>query len=320
LTKIVSYERKKGFVIPTLIILLGIAIIGLNITLYPHFLPQTITSENNSLIQQQAYAFYIVLVAGMISILFGLRKLYSYYKNKSGNTLGDATNSSSFFQPGLASPSSMPKPSLISIIINIVGNRSYYFKVFLPVLVSYGIFYSFVSSMLIVRPEGLYHTMRITAPSAIIMTHGPVGYAPTIALAITDHIGLLIIPINLVILCVVSALVGLNAVLLAYAFQNRPRNNRFSATNKTPHPINGSSPFMAGIGASAAIFAVCPTCASLYIFGILAGSFASTITSFAVSFYGLFAAISIPLLLISPIVTASSIRKAFGPNICYFKK
>ncbi len=300
-----------------MIILLGAAIIGLNITLYPHFLPQTITSENSILIQQQGYAFYIVLVGGKIIVLLGIYKLYSCYKTKFDKTFND-TASSSFFQPGLTPPL-LAKPSLISIIVNIVGNTSYKFKVFLPVIVGYGIFYTIVSSMLIIRPDGLHHTMGITAPSTIIMTHGPVGYAPTIALAITDYIGLLIIPINLVILCVVSALVGLNAILLTYAFVNRTRKKNSTVSAARSNPINGS-PFMAGIGASAAIFAVCPTCASLYIFGILAGSFASTITSFAVSFYGLFAAISIPLLLISPIVTASSIRKALDPNICTFKK
>lgn len=298
-----------------LIILLGVSIIGFNVMLYPHFLPQTITSENNSMIQQQGYAFYIVLVGGKIIVLLGVFKLYWYYKTQSANVFSGTTNSS-LFQPDLTSLS-MPKPPLISIIANIASNRSYIFKVFLPVSIGYGIFYSIVSSMLIVSLEGLHHTMGIAAPSAIIMTHGPVGYAPAIALAITDHIGLLIIPINLVILCIVSALVGLNAVLLAYAFQNRPAKNIFSADRG--HQMS-SSPFMAGVGASTAIFAVCPTCASLYIFGILAGSFASTITSFAVSFYGLFAAISIPLLLISPIVTASSIRKALGSNICSYKK
>ncbi len=313
----VFHEKKNGTLIPILIMLLGVTIIGLNITLYSHFLPQTITSENNSLIQQQGYAFYFVLVGGMISLLFGLHKLCSYYKIKSDKILSDAANSS-FLHQGLTSPS-VRKPSLISIILNIVGNRGYTFKVFLPVTIGYGIFYSLVSSMLIVRPEGLHHTMGIAAPSAILMTHGPVGYAPTIALAITDYIGLLIIPINLVILCVVSALVGLNAVLLAYAFVNRPKRKNSTVSATGSHQMSGS-PFMAGVGASAAIFAVCPTCASLYIFGILAGSFASTITSFGVAFYGLFAAVSIPLLLVSPIVTASSIRKALNPDICSFKK
>jgi hypothetical protein len=316
----VAFEKETRLLSPILIILLGMALVGLNIVLYPHFLPQTITSENNYLIQQQGYVFYIVLVGGMITVLTGIRKLYSYYKIRSVKTLNETT-SSSFFLPNLtfrspSSSSSLSKPSIISIIANVAGNRSS-FKIFLPVSIGYGVFYSIVSSMLIVRPEGFHHSMGIIAPYAMIMTHGPVGYAPSIALAITDYVGLLIIPINLVILCVVSALVGLNAILLAYAFINRPRKNALQADGS--HRLDGS-PFMVGVGASSAIFAVCPTCASLYIFGILTGSFASTITSFGVAFYGLFAAISIPLLLISPIVTAFSIRKALRLNACSFKK
>jgi hypothetical protein len=314
----VAFEKETRLLSPILIILLGMALVGLNIMLYPHFLPQTITSENNSLIQQQGYVFYIVLVGGMITVSAGIRKLYSYYKIRSVKTFNETTNSS-FFLPNLTfrtPSSSSTKPSIISIIANVAGNRSS-FKIFLPVSTGYGIFYSIVSSMLIVRPEGFHHSMGIIAPYAVIMTHGPVGYAPSIALAITDYVGLLIIPINLVILCVVSALVGLNAILLAYAFINRPRKNALQADGS--HRLDGS-PFMVGVGASAAIFAVCPTCASLYIFGILTGSFASTITSFGVAFYGLFAAVSIPLLLLSPIVTAFSIRKALRLNACSFKK
>jgi hypothetical protein len=313
----ISNKRGKEFAIPALIILLGASVIALNILLYPHFLPQTITSENSHRIQQQAYAFYTVLIGGEIIILCGVRKLYSYIKIKSERGSNNVADSS--FLQSDSTLHIMSELSLISIIALIAGNRNYIFKVFVPVTLGYGIFYSIVSSILIVRPEGLHHTMGMTAPSALIMTHGPAGYAPTIALAMTDHIGLLIIPINLVILCIVSALVGLNAVLLVYAFQNRPRKNNTLCVGESGHHLDGS-PFMAGLGASAAIFAVCPTCASLYIFGILTGSFASTITSFGVAFYGLFAAVSIPLLLISPVVTAYSIRKTLGLSICSFKK
>lgn len=313
-------KKYNGLATSIVIILLGTAIIGLNILSYQSRLPQTITNENSSLIQQQGYTFYVILLGGKIVVLFGIRKLYLYYKIKSAERLNETRSPSQMGSVSSSSPSSLPKPSLISIIVDVIGNKNS-LKVFLPVVVAYGLFYSIASSILIFRAEGFHHTTGLTAPYVTMMTHGPIGYAPSVALGITDHIGLLIIPINLVILCAVSGLVGLNAVLSTYVFLNRQKKKQtlFATNNATSIHINGS-PLVTAMGASTGIFAVCPTCASLYIFGVLTGSFASTITTFGVAFYGLFAAISIPLLVVSPFITASSLRKMFGSGMCYLKK
>jgi hypothetical protein len=117
---------------------------------------------------------------------------------------------------------------------------------------------------------------------------------------LTEHIGFLIIPINLIVTLVVSALVGFNTVISAYAFANRPKRSVNTAT--------GTSSILSVLGATTSLFAICPTCASFYIFNIMAGSLAPTVAAFAIS-YALFIIISIPLLFATLFITALSIRR-----------
>jgi Sec-independent protein secretion pathway component TatC len=110
----------------------------------------------------------------------------------------------------------------------------------------------------------------------------------------------------LIITIVVSALVGLNTVISLYAFANRPNNKKSSTTTAA---ATSSSSILGALGASTSLFTACPTCASFYIFSIMAGSLAPTIAAFAVTYYALFVVVSIPLLLVTPFITALSIRR-----------
>jgi hypothetical protein len=104
-------------------------------------------------------------------------------------------------------------------------------------------------------------------------------------------------PSHVVILLVLS-LVGVDMVFSIYAFKNHPKR---SIT--TPTSILGV------LGATTGLFAACPTCASFYIFSILEGSLAPTISAITATFYALFICISIPLLFLTPFITVLSIRK-----------
>jgi hypothetical protein len=128
---------------------------------------------------------------------------------------------------------------------------------------------------------------------------------------LTEHIGFLIIPINLIVTLVVSALVGFNTVISAYAFANRPKRSVNTAT--------GTSSILSVLGATTSLFATCPTCASFYIFNIMAGSLAPTVAAFAISYYALFIIISIPLLFATLFITALSIRRMMLLGQCYLK-
>ena len=278
------------------LISVGVGIVIGIIVSYPLFLPTIISRENSMWIDQISYIFYGLLVGGVIFTAFGIRKLFQRWN--------DGVN-----EP-LSSPSSSSYPSVFKIIINIVNDKKY-FRFFWPASIGYSLFYALVSSMIIYRPDNISDIYGLTIPSLVMISYGPLGYVPTISAYLNEHIGLLIIPINLIVTLVVSALVGFNTVLSAYAFAQRPKKSINTAT--------GTSSVLSIIGATTSLFAICPTCASFYIFNVMAGSLAPTVAAFVVSYYALFIAISIPLLLATLFITALSIRKMLLLGQCLLK-
>jgi hypothetical protein len=266
---------------------IGIGTLVLSIIFYPSLLPAVITDENSIWIQQVSYIFYGLLFGSIIVTAIGIHKTYQVCRCR--------TDLSLLLSAPSSPPINSPPISISKIITNILDDKKY-FRFFWPASIGYGIIYGIISSMLIYRSENFSYLYGVTIPSVVITSYGPIGYVPTIAAYFTDHIGLLIIPINLVVILLVSALVGVNMVFSIYAFKNRPKRPT-------------TTPILSVLGATTGLFAACPTCASFYIFNIIAGSLAPTISAFTVTFYALFIAISIPLLFFTPFITVLSIRK-----------
>jgi hypothetical protein len=274
----------------------GIGIVIGIIVSYPVFLPKVISQENSIWIDQISYIFYALLFGGVILTAFGISKLFQIWNNG--------------INERLSSLSSNSYHSIFKIIINILNDKKY-FRFFWPASIGYGLFYALVSSMIIYRPDHISHIYGVTVPSLVMISYGPLGYVPTISAYLNEHIGLLIIPINLIVTLVVSALVGFNTVLSAYAFVQRPKKSINTAT--------GTSSVLSILGATTSLFATCPTCASFYIFNVMAGSLAPTVAAFAISYYALFVAISIPLLFATLFITALSIRRMLLLGQCFLK-
>jgi hypothetical protein len=286
-------KKNVGIVISSI----GIVILLTSIIFYPSFLPRIITHENSVWIDLIGYIFYALLFGSLILTAFGINKTFRIWEYRTSISSSSSSPPQSFnCVPAFSH-------SLSKIIIKIVNEKKY-FRFFWPTSIGYGFFYAIVSSMFIYRPDNISDIYGVTLPSLVMTSYGPVGYVPTIAAYFTEHIGLLIIPINLIITIVVSALVGLNTVISLYAFANRPKNKKSSTAAAT-----SSSSILGALGASTSLFAACPTCASFYIFSIMAGSLAPTIAAFAVTYYALFVVVSIPLLLVTPFITALSIRR-----------
>jgi hypothetical protein len=274
----------------------GVGIMIGIIVSYPLFLPRVISQENSIWIDQISYIFYAVLFGGVIFTAFGIRKLMINLRLSSSTTSANSL-SNSF-------------PSIFEIIISIVNDKKY-FRFFWPASIGYGLFYALVSSMIIFRSDNISELYGVTVPSLVMISYGPLGYVPTMSAYLSEHVGLLIIPINLIVTLVVSSLVGFNTVLSAYAFAQRPK--------RSINPATGTSSVLSIIGATTSLFATCPTCASFYIFNVMAGSLAPTVAAFAISYYALFVAISIPLLLVTLFITALSIRRMLLLGQCFLK-
>jgi hypothetical protein len=287
-------KKNIGIVISSI----GIVILLTSFIIYPSFLPRIITHENSVWIDLIGYIFYALLFGSLILTAFGINKTFHKWDYRTSIPPSSSSPPQSFNRVP-------PFPhSLYKIIIKIVNDKKY-FRFFWPTSIGYGFFYAVVSSMFIYRPDNISDIYGVSIPSLVITSYGPVGYVPTIAAYFTEHIGLLIIPINLIITVVVSALVGFNTVISLYAFANRPKNKKSSTTTAA----TSSGSILGALGVTTSLFAACPTCASFYIFSIMAGSLAPTIAAFAVTYYVLFVVVSIPLLLATPFITALSIRR-----------
>ena len=195
---------------------------------------------------------------------------------------------------------------LISFITAAFSNRNYW-KIMIVAAVGYGIFFAFLSQILVYRADVSFTEKGIVVPSLdLIPCCGAVGYMPMLTIYITDHFLILIIPLNVILATTVSLLVGFNVALSIFAF----RMKKSSLQTKTS--------LAAGIGATSGLFVGCPTCAGSLIsalLGIGVAGAGGTSASVLAPFQTLFIAASIPALVVAPFLTARSIKSASSCSI-----
>ena len=85
-------------------------------------------------------------------------------------------------------------------------------KIFIVTFIAYGMFFSLAAGLIVYQPDIIfsYHYDAIVPSAHMNACCGDPGYMPTIIVYMTEHVGLQIIPINLVLVVTVSYLVGLN--------------------------------------------------------------------------------------------------------------
>ena len=175
-------------------IVLGFISIVVLFIIYARFENPGITPDAVSSIERLSISFYILLTISFGIIGIGLRK----YQRKAAAT-GNRT--------------------AISMICNSTISKNS-LKVFIITFVVYGFFFSMTSGILIYQPEVTfsYHYGAEIPSAHITPCCGPVGYMPKIIGYMTEHVGLQIIPINLVLQVTVSYLVATNTALAAVSY------------------------------------------------------------------------------------------------------
>lgn len=198
-----------------------------------------------------------------------------------------------------------PTNRLILFITGAFYDRNYW-KIMIVAAIGYGIFFGFLSQILVYRADVSFTERGIEVPSLdLIPCCAAPGYMPMATLYITDHFLILIIPLNVILATIVSLLVGFNVALSIFAFRLKK-----SLQTKTS--------LAAGIGATSGLFVGCPTCAGSLISALLGIGIAGaggTSASVLAPFQTLFIAASIPALVVAPFLTARSIRSASSCNI-----
>ena len=163
----------------------------------------------------------------------------------------------------------------------------------------YGLFFSLTSGILVYQPDVVfsYHYDAIVPSMHITPCCDEPGYMPKIIVYITEHIGLQIIPINLVLQIVVSYLVALNTSIAIAAIS-----------------ISKKSGGLSTIGATTGLFIACPTCVGSFLSIFIGSTSAIAMTVVVTQIQTLFIAITIPILLATPFIIARRIRSNQGES------
>lgn len=254
------------------LIVLGFAVMVFIFVIYSRYQnPEVFTPDAASAIQRIAYGFYIVLLAAIGAIAYGLHK---YQKEKVRKKSTD----------------------ILSIIATITWNKKAK-KIFVITFIGYGVFFSLISGTLVYQPEVNFIThYGATIPSGFVAPCcDELGYMPKIIVYLTEHVGLQVLPINLVLQVTVSYLVGLNMAIAITAYSISKKESGAST-----------------IGAAAGLFIACPTCAGTFL-SIFIGTASGIALSIALTqLQTVFIAVSIPVLLATPILMARKLRNPDG--------
>ncbi len=254
------------------LIVLGFMTIAILFVIYARYQdPELLTPSAIDGIQRIAYGFYIIMIASFGAIALGM---YRYHKDKVQSNGKD-----------------------LSTIIALVTSNSRSRRIFVVTFIGYGIFFSLASGTLVYQPEvnfSIHYGADIPSGFIAPCCDGP-GYMPKAIVYLTEHIGLQIIPINLVLQVIVSYLVGLNVAIATRAFT-----------------ISKQGGGMSTIGAATGLFIACPTCAGTFL-SIFIGTASGIALSLALTqLQTLLIAVSIPVLLVTPYAMARKLRNADG--------
>jgi len=262
------------------LIILGFVSIAFLFLLYSRYQEsELITLGSTEPIQRLAIAFYVVLIMAFGAVSFGLYQFHKYKVEEN-------------------------EKGILSIIaISTWNNKAR--KIFVITLIIYGIFFSLASGTLVYQPEvDFSHHYSAEIPSAFISPCcDQPGYMPKIIIYLTEHIGLQIIPINLVLQVTVSYLVGLNAAIAYTAFSISKKGRSASS-----------------IGAATGLFIACPTCAGSFLSLFVGTASGIALTIALAQLQTLFIAISLPILFVMPIIIARKLRNPDGSCVVEPKK
>jgi hypothetical protein len=192
------------------------------------------------------------------------------------------------------------KPSPISSTVVTAFAKGRYLQLLLASSLAYGVSYAFASGIIVFQPAWSFSEVyHVTIPSLAIATCcGPIGETPEAVLYLTQHLGILLVPINLLLLFSISWLVGLNASFAVFALRFRAKNVELG--------------WLGGLGALIGLFTSCPTCAGLAIISLVGGTGTLSVAFFLGPLQTLFVGLSIPILAAASLLSARSLHSIEG--------
>lgn len=251
------------------LIIIGIISLAITFTFYERF---TNPNQNqslfiNSTLKNLSYLVWIITFISTGSIVLGIWKFFT-----------------------CDSSSEIKKNTRYHMTLPFKQGKNYK-KISIIAAIVYGIFFSFLSQVLIYSPERNNENEGIKIPSINITPCCNIpGYVPMLTVYLANHFVLLLIPLNTLLVAIVSVLVGINISIGIYAI-------------KTSLKYFKNNYAIGAAGATFGLFMGCPTCAGS-IFASLFGFGAGTTFVVLSQFQTIFILLSIPALIVSPILFA----------------
>jgi hypothetical protein len=251
------------------LIAIGFVCIAILFLIYARLGNTEITPSAVSSVERAGIAFYAMMVLALGAISYGF---YQYHRHKVESA----------------------KDDYFSVIAQVTWNKKSR-RILVAIGVGYGVFFALTSGILVYQPDVTfsYHYNVIVPSAQIVPCCGDVGYVPKMIVYLTEHVGLQIIPINLILQITVSYLVGLNAAIAANAFSILKKGTGIGS-----------------VAAATGLFIACPTCAGTFLSLFVSASGAVAFTLAITQMQTLFIAISIPLLVFTPIIMAKKIKSS----------
>jgi hypothetical protein len=171
--------------------------------------------------------------------------------------------------------------------------------------ISYGIIFSFLSQIFVFNnnSENSFDDNKSIPSIKIVPCCNTIGYVPMTYIYLTENFFIFLIPINIVLIFIVSFLVGLNLTINIFIIKKLKEGN------------NKQSKLLGSIGATCGLFIGCPTCAGSIIAAILGIGAGTTTISLLASFQTFFIALSIPALICAPFLIAKTLKKKITKDL-----
>jgi hypothetical protein len=269
--KIWHSSRHSGF----RILFAGLFSLAIAFVLYSRLTtPSSDIITNTQSLTNLGYGVLAITAASMASVFYGT---YTILRSEELRTAGTG--------------------SLMAFVAGSFRTRNFWRTVVIAA-VSYGIFFGFLSQIFVYRSDVSFTEKGIAVPAAeLIPCCAAPGYVPMFTAYLTDHFLILVIPVNVILATLVSALVGFNVGLSVYAFRLR-------------RSLQAKNSIIGGMGAAAGLFVGCPTCAGSLFSAFLGVGLAGASTSAAAlaPFQTLFIAASLPALVVAPLLIARGLR------------
>lgn len=266
-TKTIIVTRNYGIRISlfsTFAIIAVFSIYGYLLSSYNHII---LSSKVIQILNDLAIATLVLLVVALSAIGYGIYQISisEKMKIKSNKGINGYTKN---HNDNITTRKRFIAANYFTIVVEILSQKKY-FRLFTSILFAYAMIFSFVSQIIIFRPDiSVSHLYHVIIPSwkITICCNFP-GIIPMFTAYISDNLIIFIIPINLILAVVLSTLVGINITLALYLFQKK--RETISSTSNTKNKKNLSSCFSGIGGTTTALFTACPICAGTIFSTIL---------------------------------------------------